>query len=198
MFLNYNNSKMDNQSLPKLSGKFVNLEPTVFSHMDQLEKHFSAELTRHFPRQFSSANEYFSKMVTEKYFGPVQLFTIVHNQSTQPIGCTGLFYVDASNRKVEIGGSGIGKTFQGTEANAESKLLLLKYAFDELKCLRVGFSTDLLNLQSQGALEKLGAKREGVLRNHLVLPNGRSRHSVLFSIIAEEWDEVSKNITTRI
>jgi RimJ/RimL family protein N-acetyltransferase len=78
--------------------------------------------------------------------------------------------------------------------NTECKYLLLKYAFETLKCIRVQFKTDLRNERSQRAIERIGAIKEGVLRNHMILPDGRYRHSVFYSITDNEWSEISTRL----
>jgi RimJ/RimL family protein N-acetyltransferase len=101
---------------------------------------------------------------------------------------------DAANRKVEIGWTWVARPGQRTSVNAEAKLLMLQHAFEELECLRVEFKTDRLNVRSQGALEKLGAVRERVLRSHMIAQGGRRRDSVYFSILAEEWPQVRRGL----
>jgi RimJ/RimL family protein N-acetyltransferase len=181
-----------------LRGNFVSLEAIEEKHIVALEKYFSEDLTQYYPQNFSSAEEYFKNIVLNGCFNSEKIFAIRHNASGEYIGCSGYFNVDTANRKLEIGGTWVGKKFQGTPANVEGKFLLMAHALDDLKYLRVEFKTDSLNLKSQNALEKLGAKKEGVLRNHLILPSGRLRHSVYFSVIAEEWNEVKAIMTARI
>jgi RimJ/RimL family protein N-acetyltransferase len=181
-----------------LKVSLLKLEPLSASHINNLEKYFTCQLTQYFPRQFNSVKDYFSSVATDKCFGEAELFTVIHKKSSNPIGCTGFFSKDEANRKIQIGGTWIGQAFQGTAANVEAKYLLLKHAFDKLKYVRVEFTTDLRNLKSQAALEKLGAKREGTLRNHLILSTGKLRDTVYFSIVDSEWPEVSKNMQERI
>ena len=122
----------------RLLGRFVYLDLIKPSHVLGLEKYFSERLTQYFPEQFSSAQEYYSRVVKDKCFGPCELYTIFHLNSGQPIGCTGFFYIEPSHKKLDIGGSWIGLNFQGTAANVESKFLLLKRAFEVLKYKRIG------------------------------------------------------------
>jgi RimJ/RimL family protein N-acetyltransferase len=84
--------------------------------------------------------------------------------------------------------------FQRTAVNTESKYLLLTHAFEVLKCIRVQIKTDSLNLRSQAAIERIGAAKEGVLRNHMILQDGRIRHSMFYSILDTEWGGVKKNL----
>ena len=95
---------------------------------------------------------------------------------------------------LEIGGTWYGTEFQRTAVNTECKYLLLSHAFETLGAIRVQLKTDLRNERSQKAIERIGAKKEGILRNHMILPDGRYRHSVFYSILDTEWPEVKKNL----
>ena len=88
--------------------------------------------------------------------------------------------------------------YQGTLVNTECKYLLLKHAFESLGCIRVWFKTDLRNLRSQHALEKLGVVKEGVLRNHMILPDGTIRDSVVYSLLPDEWPQVKTKLEAQI
>jgi RimJ/RimL family protein N-acetyltransferase len=94
------------------------------------------------------------------------------------------------NRHLEIGGTWYAVAYQRTLVNTESKYMLLNYALENLDCIRVQFKTDARNNQSQRALERIGAMREGVFRNHMILPDGQLRDSVFYSIIYTEWFEI--------
>ena len=102
--------------------------------------------------------------------------------------------IEPSNRSVEIGGTWYGLAYQRTGINTECKYLLLRHAFEVWGCLRVQLKTDLLNLRSQAAIERIGAVKEGVLRNHMVLPDGRIRDTVMYSIIKAEWPAVKARL----
>ena len=95
---------------------------------------------------------------------------------------------------MEIGGTWYGIEFQRTAVNTECKYLLMTYAFETLGAIRVQLKTDLRNERSQKAIERIGAKKEGVLRNHMILPDGYIRHSVFYSVLDTEWPEVKKNL----
>jgi RimJ/RimL family protein N-acetyltransferase len=102
--------------------------------------------------------------------------------------------ITPKDRGLEIGGTWYGLDFQRTPVNTECKYLLLRHAFETLGCIRVQLKTDLRNERSQKAIERIGAKKEGVLRNHMILPDGRYRHSVYYSILDTEWLEVKKRL----
>jgi RimJ/RimL family protein N-acetyltransferase len=102
--------------------------------------------------------------------------------------------IQPRNRALEIGGTWYAAAFQRTAANTECKYLLLRHAFETLGCQRVQFKTDLRNERSQRAIERIGATREGVLRSHMLLPDGTLRSSVYFSILENEWPAVKARL----
>src|SRR5512143_3140411 len=120
-------------------------------------------------------------------------FVVIHLASGRVAGATRYMNIMPKDRGLEIGGTWYGLDFQRTPVNTECKYLLLHHAFETLGCIRVQLKTDLLNERSQKAIERIGAKKEGVLRNHMILPDGRIRHSVFYSILDTEWPEV-KNL----
>jgi RimJ/RimL family protein N-acetyltransferase len=123
-------------------------------------------------------------------------FTVFHIPSGQAVGMTRYLNIEEQNRAVEIGGTWYAPAYQRTGLNTECKFLLLQYAFETLNCLRVQIKTDLRNERSQRAIERLGAVREGVLRDHMILPDGTVRSSVFYSILAREWPGVKQHILT--
>jgi RimJ/RimL family protein N-acetyltransferase len=118
--------------------------------------------------------------------------------SAKIVGTTRFYDIFPADRKVAIGYTWLAKSAQRSAANTETKLLLLTHAFEIWTCVRVELITDVLNQQSRTAILRLGAKQEGILRKHLILPSGRVRDSVVFSIIAEEWPEVKAKLTAKI
>jgi RimJ/RimL family protein N-acetyltransferase len=121
-------------------------------------------------------------------------FVVIHLASGRVAGATRYLNIILHDRGVEIGGTWYGSEFQRTAVNTECKYLLLRHAFETLGCIRVQLKTDLRNERSQKAIERIGAVREGVLRNHMILPDGRYRHSVYYSILDSEWPEVKKRL----
>lgn len=121
-------------------------------------------------------------------------FAVIHLASGRVAGATRYLNIMSKDYGLEIGGTWYGKDFQRTKVNTECKYLLLKHAFEDLKCIRVQLKTDSLNVRSQKAIERIGAVKEGVLRNHMILPDGRIRHSVFYSIIDSEWGDVKKRL----
>jgi RimJ/RimL family protein N-acetyltransferase len=121
-------------------------------------------------------------------------FVVIDLDSGRVAGATRYLNITPNDRGLEVGGTWYGPEFQRTPVNTESKYLLLGHAFEKLGCIRVQLKTDSLNLRSQKAIERIGAVKEGVLRNHMILPNGRIRHSVFYSILDSEWPEVKKHL----
>jgi len=125
-------------------------------------------------------------------------FVIISKPSNQIVGTTRFYDISASDRKCTIGYTWLAQSAQRTPINTEAKLLLLTHAFETWKCVRVELVTDVLNEQSRAAILRLGARPEGILRKHLILPSGRVRDSVVFSIVDDEWDEVKASLQNRL
>ena len=127
---------------------------------------------------------------------------VIHGQdartSGEVVGTTRFYEIEAKDRRVAIGYTWLSKSTQRTAVNTESKLLLLTHAFEDWRCIRVELITDVLNQQSRTAILRLGAKEEGVLRRHMIMPNGRIRDSVVFSIIKEEWPAVKARLAAKL
>jgi N-acetyltransferase len=121
-------------------------------------------------------------------------FVAIHLASGRVAGATRYLNIEPQHRGLEIGGTWYGLEFQRTPVNTECKYLLLRHAFETLGCIRVQLKTDLRNERSQKAIERIGAVKEGVLRNHMILPSGRTRHSVFYSILDTEWPDVKKRL----
>lgn len=110
------------------------------------------------------------------------------------VGMTTYMNADATNRRVEIGSTWYAKSVQRTAVNTQCKLLLLTHAFEALDCIAVEFRTHFFNHASRRGIERLGAKRDGILRSHQVAPNGTLRDTVVYSIIASEWPTVRAHL----
>ena len=121
-------------------------------------------------------------------------FTLCTLPNRTPVGMTRFLQIDRENRSVEVGGTWLGRDYWRTPLNTESKLLMLRYAFEVEKVNRVQLQTDLRNVRSQTAIERIGAVREGVLRDHAILWNGYVRSSVVYSILANEWPAVKHRL----
>lgn len=121
-------------------------------------------------------------------------FAVICQLTDRAIGCTRYMDIRRHDRGLEIGGTWYGAAFRRTAVNTECKYLLLRHAFETLGCIRVQFKTDLRNERSQRAIERLGAAKEGVLRNHMITPDGTIRDSVYYSILDREWPTVKARL----
>lgn len=183
-----------------LEGTTIVLEPLTPAHAPGLWPHADLslfEFTLECPRDASA--EAFSDWVGDCLRKPDSLlFAIRLRETGEPIGMTGYLEIRPSHLGLEIGRTWIGRAFQGTRVNPESKRLLLRHAFEDLGAARVQLKTDLRNLQSQRAIEKLGALKEGVLRRYQMRSNGYIRDTVVYSIINEEWPAVKASLEQRL
>ncbi|MDV4146553.1 GNAT family N-acetyltransferase [Shimia sp. FJ5] len=114
------------------------------------------------------------------------------------VGMTTYMNIDAANRRVEIGSTWYRQSVQRGPLNSEAKLLLLGHAFDGLDCIAVEFRTHFMNQQSRRAIERLGAKLDGILRNHMVMDNGTLRDTAVYSILPHEWPAVRANLEHKL
>lgn len=125
-------------------------------------------------------------------------FAIEDLASGRVLGSTRMWNIDRANRKLEIGHTWLGASWQRTHVNSEAKYLLLRHAFEIMQCVRVQFTTDEINHRSRAAIERLGAVQEGILRNERIMPDGRRRNSVCFSILDTEWPHVRDALRRRL
>lgn len=126
--------------------------------------------------------------------GSMLPFSVIERASGRAVGMTTYMNIDAANRRVEIGSTWYRRSVQRTPINTECKLMLLRHAFEKLECVCVEFRTHFLNQQSRRAIERLGAKLDGILRAQMVMPNGTVRDTAAYSIIASEWPTVEANL----
>ena len=186
-----------------LSGHLVRLEPMHEKHLKDLsEVGLDPEIWRWMLYGQMTTEQDLKNWIKEilgrQAKGKDLPFSVFQISSGRAIGCTRFMNVEAIHRSLEIGGTWYGRAFQGSGVNAEAKYLLLTYAFETLGCVRVQFKTDARNIQSQRAIERLGAVKEGVLRKHMILPNGSIRDSVYYSILDDEWPGVKQHLQKRL
>jgi RimJ/RimL family protein N-acetyltransferase len=136
---------------------------------------------------------WYAEVEAEQSYGRALAFTVM-DASGEVIGTTRFMRMHERNRRLEIGGTFYATRAQRTGANTEAKLLLLTHAFDVLGCQCVQIRTDVFNKRSQAAIERLGARRDGVLRGHQVTATGRLRDTVVYSILDREWPGVRENL----
>lgn len=135
------------------------------------------------------------RRLSQQAAGVTLPFAIIDSATGKPVGMTNYLNVDAVNRRVEIGGTWYRRRMQRTGFNTQAKLLLLEHAFETLNCIAVEFRTHFFNHQSRRAIERLGAKLDGILRCHEVAANGTLRDTCVYSVIASEWPTVKAHLT---
>ncbi len=185
-----------------LDGRGVRLEPlTQAHHADLCEVGLDEELWRlttvHI-RTTEDMKKYIDAAIKDFAEGKALPFAIIEKTSNKAVGSTRFGNIDITHHRVEIGWTWIARQWQRTSVNTETKYLLLSHAFETLGCIRVEFKTDSTNGRSRSALARIGAKEEGVFRNHMIVPGGRIRHSVYFSIIDSEWKEVKRDLEKKL
>lgn len=146
----------------------------------------------------TTVDAYLKKALDGREAGTVMPFVIVLKETGEVIGSTRFWKIDPLNRKLEIGSSWISARFQKTFVNTEAKYLMLRHAFEVLDCVRVQFTTDENNQKSRNAILRLGALQEGIVRHERIMPDGRKRNSVRFSIIDDEWPQVRLNLERKL
>ena len=185
-----------------LEGEHVRLEPLSLDHHAGLsEVGLDEELWRWIPQPVRTADEmreYIALALKSREEGSALPFATVDRSSGRVIGSTRYGNIDRVNRRVEIGWTWLGLQWQRTAANTEAKFLMLRHAFETLGCLRVEFKTDSLNEKSRHAIMRIGAKEEGIFRNHMITHTGRIRHSVYYSIIEWEWPTVKTRLEEKL
>ena len=130
--------------------------------------------------------------------GSMLPWVVIDNKNAKIVGMTTYMNIDAKNRRVEIGSTWYSKKVQRTAINTECKLMLLSHAFESLNCIAVEFRTSFFNFASRKAIERLGAKPDGILRNHIVMPNGTTRDTCVYSILPNEWPGVKANLLWKL
>jgi RimJ/RimL family protein N-acetyltransferase len=125
-------------------------------------------------------------------------FATVVNDGNRVVGSTRYMNVDAANHRVEIGTTWIAKSWQRTFVNTHAKFLMLRHAFEGLDCLAVEIRTHARNDQSRAAIERLGAKLDGILRQHMIMPDGHVRDTAVYSIVREEWPAVKASLERKM
>jgi N-acetyltransferase len=185
-----------------LTGKYVRLEPLTFAHEAALNDAASdGELWNTDVTIIPKADgmKPYIEFALDGWEQRTQLpFVIVRSVDNRVVGTTRFYEIRTQDRVAAIGYTWLAKSTQRTPINTEAKLLLLTHAFETWNCVRVELITDVRNEQSRAAILRLGAKQEGILRKHLMLPSGRIRDSVVFSIIDDEWPEVKAKLLARL
>ncbi|MCS7054674.1 MAG: GNAT family N-acetyltransferase [Thermoflexales bacterium] len=182
-----------------LIGRWARLEPLCVEHAEALwPQADEPEIWRYMPygevNSLDRLRAVIQELLSRQARGTDLCFTVFNHVTGAAAGMTRYMMIDRPNRSLEIGGTWYGKDYRRTAMNTECKYLLLKHAFEALGCIRVQLKTDLRNTRSQRAIERLGAVREGVLRKHMIMPDGYHRSSVIYSIIDDDWPSVKAHL----
>jgi len=187
-----------------LVGKHVRLEPLSLAHVADLWSAFSLDpsiwswLILDPPDSPAAMQSIVSDALEAQARGDEIPFAQIEVASGKAVGGTRYLNISRRDRGLEIGNTWIGRPWQRTAINTEAKYLLLRHAFEDLGAVRVQFKTDLRNLASQAAIERLGAVKEGVLRKVVLVRGGHYRDSVFYSILAEEWPAVKGRLEAKM
>jgi RimJ/RimL family protein N-acetyltransferase len=185
-----------------LEGAHVRLEPLSRGHLPGLcAIGLEQELWRWIPTPVRTTDDmaaYVELALKEQANGLSLPFAQIEKSAGRVIGSTRYMNIDKTHHRAEIGCTWIGRGWQRTAVNTESKYLLLRHAFETLGCMRVELKTDALNEKSLAAILRIGAKEEGTFRNHMITSSGRIRQTVYFSIVDSEWPGVKSELERRL
>jgi RimJ/RimL family protein N-acetyltransferase len=182
-----------------LDGQHVRLEPLSLAHEERLiAAAVDGELWNStvtiVPSSPATMIDYIQAALDGQAQGRELPFVIIRKAANEIVGTTRFYDIKPADRGVAIGYTWLSKSAQRTAVNTESKLLMLTHAFENWRCIRVELLTDILNQQSRTAILRIGAQQEGILRSHMIMPSGRIRDSVIFSITGIEWPEVKARL----
>lgn len=185
-----------------LSGPHVILEPLSLTHHDDLvESVKDGEFWKLWYTIIAEPEKMRDEIVRRldlQSKGTLLPFAVRDTRTAKVVGMTNYMNIEAAHRRVEIGGTWYRKSVQGTLFNTECKLLLLTHAFENLDCICVELRTHFFNHQSRKAIERLGAKLDGILRNNQIATNGTLRDTCVYSIIASEWPTVKAHLAWKL
>ncbi|MGE5862356.1 MAG: GNAT family N-acetyltransferase [Nitrososphaerales archaeon] len=185
-----------------LEGRFIILRPPSIDDIEGLSiAARDGEIWNTRFSQFPNPNEipqYVQEMLNLSSRGLILPFITIDKASNTIVGTTRYLNIDYENHRIEIGHTWIAKSWRKTYVNTEAKFLMLQYAFEKLECIAVEIRTDLLNIVSRQAIQRLGAKQDGILRHHKIMRDGRIRDTVCYSIIKPEWKRVKENLIEKL
>ncbi len=185
-----------------LEGRYVRLEPLTEEHTTGLaEIGLDEDLWKWIRTPVRTVEEmsaYLQTALGERVSGSALPFALIDKASGRVIGSTRYGNIDRVHHRVEIGWTWVARQWQRSPINTEAKYLLLRHAFETLKCIRVELKTDSLNERSRAAILRIGAREEGTFRNHMITASGRIRHTVYFSILDSEWPDVKARLESKL
>lgn len=181
----------------------VRLEPLTLDHAEDLYEAGKIETIWRFlpvkpPKGVEDVQAWIREAVEQSEAGREAAFAIIHLGDKKAVGSTRYLDIAREHRGIEIGWTWIGIHYQRTLVNTHCKYLLLEHAFETLGAIRVQLKTDSRNQQARKAIERIGARREGILRNHMIMPDGHYRDTVIYSITFKEWPEKKKSLRLRL
>jgi RimJ/RimL family protein N-acetyltransferase len=189
------------RDVPTLAGRHVRLEPLARAHADGLRAAAAeGELWKLWYTSIpapDATDAYIDTALAAHAEGRALPF-VVRDGEGEIVGSTRFGNVEAAHRRAEIGWTWYATRVQRTALNTEAKRLLLTHAFETMRCIAVEFRTHWHNHRSREAIARLGAKQDGVLRNHMIMPDGGVRDSVVFSIIESEWPAVRQGLDFKL
>ncbi|HXA59573.1 MAG TPA: GNAT family protein [Streptosporangiaceae bacterium] len=188
---------------PVLTGRYVRLEPLALQHVEGLleagnDPEVWTWLSTGQPTDLAAMRTYVAGLLAMHEARTLTPWAQIDTRTGEPAGVTTYHDLDPKNRALYIGSTWIGSRWHRTGLNTEAKLMLLEHAFETLGVLRVGWMTHHNNRQSQQAIERLGAQREGILRNHKIMPDGSLRNTVVYSMIFSEWPTARDALRARL
>jgi N-acetyltransferase len=185
-----------------LVGQYIILRPPSIEDIEGLS--IAARDGEIWNNQFSQfpnlieIEKYIQEMLDLSSKGSILPFITIHKSSNTIVGTTRYLNIDYENHRLEIGHTWIAQSWRKTYVNTEAKFLMLQYAFEKLTCIAVEIRTDVLNTVSRQAIQRLGAKQDGILRHHKIMRDGRIRDTVCYSIIKPEWIQVKENLIKKL
>jgi RimJ/RimL family protein N-acetyltransferase len=183
-----------------VGAQWVRLEPLSADHVSEIASAASdgdpGQLWFTMAPSPQTSAEWVNQMLALQDSGGLTF--LVRRLDGTPVGSSSYLNVDGENRRLEIGATWYATSARRTGVNSETKLLMLGHAFDTLNCVAVEFRTHFFNFTSRTAIERLGAKRDGVLRSHQILPDGSRRDTVVYSILDIEWPAVRNHLAFRL
>jgi RimJ/RimL family protein N-acetyltransferase len=187
---------------PILAGLKVRLEPMTMEHLAGLEAvAFDEKIWQYMLARIKTREdlrEWMESALALEATGTAMPWVTVLKEGNRVIGSTRFLNFDRRHKTTELGHTWLAPEFHGAGINAEVKLLQLRFGFEELGLNRIALKTHHENLQSQATMRKIGATEEGTFRNHYIMPDGSSRHSVWFSIVREEWPQVRSLLEAQV
>jgi len=185
-----------------LVGRYIILRPPSIEDIEGLSiAARDGEIWNNRFSQFPNLIEiekYIQEMLDLSSKGLILPFITIHKSSNTIVGTTRYLNIDYENHRLEIGYTWIAKSWRKIYVNTETKFLMLQYAFEKLACIAVEVRTDVLNTVSRQAIQRLGAKQDGILRHHKIMRDGRIRDTVCYSIIKPEWKQVKENLIKKL